>query len=196
MKKTLIVSLLLSLCASGCSLFGGQEEPAPAEPVAESPAVQEPAAAPAQEQLPVAAQQKSMKKSGSSQKKAGKQRGKMPAVSQEQAAAELQPVARSLVGHAASCVVPNEHKREIVKEGKEYVARYLCIDTASMTTEVRPSTHSGSQYVGFIRYIEDQYECRGKTRQEAMQGQGKKIRSRRINEMICYTTQWQNGCTF
>lgn len=194
MKKILVVSLLLSLCASGCSLFGGQEEPAPAKPVAESPAAPESVAAPAPEQSPVAAQ--SMKKSGASQKKAGKKRGKMPAVSQEQAAAELQPVARSLVGHAASSVVPNERKREIVKEGKEYVARYLCIDPASMTTEVRPSTHSGSQYVGFIRYIEDQYECRGKTRQEAMQGQGKKVRSRRINEMICYTTQWQNGCTF
>lgn len=193
MKNMLVVSLLsLSLCAGGCSWFGGEEEAASAAPVAEAPAAQESVAVTAPETPAVAAQPQTKQDKTKASKNTKKRGGQK--VSQEQAAAELQSVARSLVGHAAASVIPSEHKREVVKEGTEYVARYLHIDTGSMTTEVRPSTHSGSQYVGFIRYIEEQYECRGKTRQEALLGQGKKVKSRRINEMICYTTQWQNAC--
>ena len=74
--------------------------------------------------------------------------------------------------------------------GKEYVATYVDVDTDSLTTEVRKGARG---YVGFIRYAEHVYECRGASKSAApVRSPVKKIKTRNLNEMIRYDgKKWQ-----
>lgn len=166
MKKILAVSLLTSLLCGGCALFGGDEgsSPATAAPAGD-PATTETAKAP--EKAPA----------------------KAAPVSQSKLEADLYKTGQSLVGRASRTVMPSKAHKEVPKVGKEYVATYVDVDTDSLTTEVRKGARG---YVGFIRYAEHVYECRGASKSAALSAPCEKIKTRNLNEMIRYDgKKWQ-----
>lgn len=172
MKKVLAVALLAGLLCGGCALFGGDEAsgPAPAAP-ADGPAE----AAKAPEKAPAKAPEKAAVKAA-------------PA-SQSRLEADLYKTGQSLVGRASRTVVPSKAQKEVRKVGKEYVATYVDVDTNSLNTEVRKGARG---YVGFIRYSEHVYECRGASKSAALSAPCEKVKTRNLNEMIRYDgKKWQ-----
>ena len=100
-------------------------------------------------------------------------------VSQSKLEADLYKTGQSLVGRASRTVMPS----------KEYVATYVEVDTDSLTTEVRKGSRG---YVGFIRYSEHVYECRGASKSAALSAPCEKIKTRNLNEMIRHDgKKWQ-----
>lgn len=105
--------------------------------------------------------------------------------------ADLEVTGRELVGRAARTVMPSKASKSVRKQGGEYVASYVEVDQEHVSTDMRPG--KSGQYVGFIRYSEHEYECRGKSRQDALKGnQCERVRTRNLNEMIRYDgKKWQ-----
>ena len=99
---------------------------------------------------------------------------------------ELANVGRTLVNNAAKNIMPNI-KSKAVAPGSSggFVASYIEVDASDIRTEVIPSPVSG-KYVGSIRYVENQYECPGTSRAEALQAACRLVKSRRMNELISY----------
>ena len=124
------------------------------------------------------------------QKPATKQAQKGQPESLETIQAKLDVVGKKLVNDAARNVTPNAKAKAVAPEDKEFVARYVEVDETSMTTEVRPATGGGGQYIGVIKYLENQYECRGKSKDEALKAPCAVVKSRRMNELIRYDGKW------
>lgn len=103
---------------------------------------------------------------------------------------KLDVAGRKLVQDAARTVTPSAKAKAVSQEGGEFVARYVDVDESSMTTEVRPATGPGGQYIGVIKYMENQYECRGKSKDEALKAPCAMVKSRRMNELIRYDGKW------
>ena len=162
-KKSLAVSLLTSLLCGGCAVRQGRRlSPATA---ALLKAATETAKAP--EKAPA----------------------KAAPVSQSKLEADLYKTGQSLVGRASRTVMPSKAHKEVRKVGKEYVATYVEVDTDSLTTEVRKGARG---YVGFIRYSEHVYECRGASKSAALSAPCEKIKTRNLNEMIRHDgKKWQ-----
>ena len=99
---------------------------------------------------------------------------------------ELAKVGRTLVDNAAKNIMPNI-KAKAVAPGSTggYIASYMEVDASHIRTEVIPSAESG-KYVGSIRYVENQYECPGTSKAEALQAACRVVKSRRMNELIRY----------
>ena len=99
---------------------------------------------------------------------------------------ELANVGRTLVNNAAKNIMPNI-KSKAVAPGSTggYVASYVEVDASNIRTEVLPSAESG-KYVGSIRYVENQYECPGASKADALQAACHVVKSRRMNELIRY----------
>lgn len=179
MKKMLTpLALVLCLGLSGCGLFGG--DAADSDPaIAVDHEGEAPKAEPAAAEQPAPAPVKKESKAGANLK--GEARIK----------ADLDVTGKQLVGRAARTVMPSKASRSVRKDGKGYVATYVEVDQNNVTTELRPG--SKGSYVGFIRYSEYEYECRGATRQEALStNQCERIRTRNLNELIRYDgKKWQ-----
>lgn len=166
MKKILAVGLLTSLLCGGCALFGWDEDSSPTTAApAEEAAATETAKAP--DEVPA----------------------KAAPVSQSRLEADLYRTGQGLVGRASRTVMPSKAHKEVRKVGKEYVATYVEVDTDSLTTEARKGPRG---YVGFIRYSEHVYECRGASKSAALSAPCEKIKTRNLNEMIRYDgKKWQ-----
>ncbi|MBR4741445.1 MAG: translation initiation factor 2 [Desulfovibrio sp.] len=103
---------------------------------------------------------------------------------------ELDETAQKLLSRAARTITPSKNNKSVQKVGKEFVATYVSIDPKAYSTEMRPSTQAG-QYNGFIRYSEQTYQCRGKSKAEALAAPCVPHSSKRMNEMIHYDgRQW------
>jgi murein DD-endopeptidase MepM/ murein hydrolase activator NlpD len=99
---------------------------------------------------------------------------------------ELANVGKTLVNNAAKTIMPNVKAKAVAPgDSGGYVASYMAVDTTDIRTEVIPSAEPG-KYVGSIRYVENQYECPGKSKADALQAECQVVRSRRINELIRY----------
>ncbi|MCL1985887.1 MAG: LysM peptidoglycan-binding domain-containing protein [Betaproteobacteria bacterium] len=99
---------------------------------------------------------------------------------------ELADVGRTLVNNAARNIMPNIKAKAVAPGGSDgYVASYTEVDASNIRTEVLPSSESG-KYVGSIRYVENQYECPGKSKADALQAECHVVKSRRMNELIRY----------
>ncbi|MEG2172826.1 MAG: translation initiation factor 2 [Desulfovibrionaceae bacterium] len=103
---------------------------------------------------------------------------------------KLDTMGKQLVVKAAGTVSPSISKKAVSPEGGSFVARYTEIDTSEVITEVMPSTGSGGKYIGSIKYRENQYECRGKTHDEALRASCDKVKTRRMNELVRYDGKW------
>lgn len=158
MKKTLACVMVLGLGLSGCSLFGSDES-ADNMDAAQAPAAQE--AAP---QEPAAE--------------------KAPAPAGDKIQADLDATGRKLVAQAARTVQPSKNAKQVRKIGNAYVATYTEVDPSSMTTSV--NTSPSGNYVGFVRYQEVVYECRGKSKSAALAAPCEAVKTRRVNEMLSH----------
>lgn len=125
-----------------------------------------------------------------SKKAAAGKKGKAVEESPEVVKQKLDVVGKKLVQDAAKNVTPSVHAKAVTPEGKEFVARYVEVDVASMTTEVRPASGPGGKFIGVIKYMENQYECRGTSKVEALKAPCSMVRSRRMNELIRYDGKW------
>ena len=190
MRKQTFLALLLTfgLTAGGCAWFGGDSSSTEA---AVTPAQPAETAAPAPEPeapAPAKAGKKVDKKAAASAEK--KQPVAKGAKTEAQIAAELDSVGRKLVAQAGRTVVPSKSKKDVQQVGKDFVASYVEVDESTITTELRPG--ASGQYVGFVRYKENVYECRGATRQAALTAACQQVKARRINELIRYDGKsWQ-----
>lgn len=190
MRKQTFLALLLTfgLTAGGCAWFGGDSSSTEAAVTPAQPAeTAEPAPAP-EAPAPGKAGKKVDKKAAASAEK--KQPVVKGAKTEAQIAAELDSVGRKLVAQAGRTVVPSKSKKDVQQVGKDFVASYVEVDEGSISTELRPG--ASGQYVGFVRYKENVFECRGATRQAAMTAACQQVKARRINELIRYDGKsWQ-----
>ena len=98
---------------------------------------------------------------------------------------ELAALGTKLVNNASRTIMPSAKSKAVAASEQGFVASYIDIDTSSMRAEVMPSKDKG-KYVGSIRYLENQYECPGATRAEALKAECVRKKSRRINELVRY----------
>lgn len=103
---------------------------------------------------------------------------------------KLADVGKTLLQKANASVTPNINAKAVTNEGGAFVARYVAVDTGSLSTEVRESTGAGGKYVGVIRYMENHYECRANSKAEALKAPCNMVRSRRLTELIRYDGKW------
>lgn len=193
MKNVMIVPALAVtlLFGGGCSLWpwGSSDDPSKDAPQVQHREERVEAPQPEPKPASKAKQTKaSLKKQAAAAKKA--KGNAAPAESMEVVQQKLDAVGRKLVRDAAVNVTPGINNKDVVKDKDGYVAKYVAVDTNSLVTEVRPSTGPGSQYIGCIKYVENIYECRGKTRNEALKAPCSVAKSRRMNELIRYEGKW------
>ena len=190
MRKQTFLALLLTfgLTSGGCAWFGGDSSSTEAVVTPAQPAeTAEPAPAP-EAPAPAKAGKKVDKKAAASAEK--KQPVAKGGKTEAQIAAELDSVGHKLVAQAGRTVVPSKSKKDVQQVGKDFVASYVEVDESTITTELRPG--ASGQYVGFVRYKENVYECRGATRQAALTAACQQVKARRINELIRYDGKsWQ-----
>ena len=192
MRNMLACILALGLATGGCAWFGGdtdQKDVPPAQPQEQTaaPAPAPDASAPTKAGKKVDAKATKAEKSAKTAKAKG---GKSAPKSEAQIAAELDMVGKRLAAQAARTVVPSKAEKQVRQQGKEYVASYVDVYTGNVSTELRPGAKG--QYVGFVRYHENVFECRGKSRKEALTASCDQVKSRRLNELIRYDgSSWQ-----
>ncbi|MBD5642035.1 MAG: translation initiation factor 2 [Desulfovibrio sp.] len=113
------------------------------------------------------------------------------AKSEAQIKAELDAMGKRLAAQSGRTLLPNRSKPDYKQVGGEWVASFIDVDTSHVTTEMRPGANG--QYVGFIRYQERFMECRGKTKQGALNGSCTQVKTRNLNELIRYDGKaWQD----
>lgn len=185
MRIFLVFILTLGLATSGCAWFNGGDTAEAQTPVAqpqEEVVLTEVIAEPA----PVSGKPVPKGKA-KAEKTARSARG---AKSETEISAELNKVGHKLAAQASRTVMPSVAAKEVRSDGKDFVASYVEVDTSNVTTELRPGAKG--QYVGFIRYQEKIYECRGPSKQAALSAPCKQVRARRLNELIRYDgNAWQ-----
>lgn len=189
MRKLIVIFACLGL--AGCSWFGwdsSSSESVPPESgvveVTEEVAVVEPV--PQESKTAKTVVRKESPKTTGAAKKGSARSAK----SEDQIRTELDQVGRKLASQAKRTVTPSKANPQVRKVGKEYVATYTDVDADNVSTELRPG--KGGQYVGFIRYQEHVYECRGSTEKAARSATCTQTRTRRLNELIRYDGKsWQ-----
>ncbi|MEG6502241.1 MULTISPECIES: translation initiation factor 2 [unclassified Desulfovibrio] len=186
MRKQIFWAFLLifGLTTGGCAWFGGDSSSTEA---VVTPAQPEQAAEPAPAPEKTAPAKADKKAAKTAEKKQPAAKG---AKTEAQIAAELNMVGRKLVAQAGRTVVPSKSKKDVRQDGKDFVASYVEVDEGSVATELRPG--ASGQYVGFVRYKENVFECRGASRQAALSAACQQVKARRINELIRYDGKsWQ-----
>ena len=109
-----------------------------------------------------------------------------PAGVPEKVKLELANVSKTLVGNAAKTIMPNIRSKAVGPGGSGgYVASYTEVDSSDIRAEVLPSSET-DKYVGSIRYVENQYECPGKSQADALRAECRVVKSRRMNELVRY----------
>ncbi len=190
MRIFLALILTLGLATGGCAWFSSSESSDTQTPAAQ-PEDQAAASEAAPEPAPAkvdSGKSKSKKAEKVTAQKSGK--ASKGAKSEAEISAELDRVGHKLAAQAARTVMPSKASKEVRKDGKDYVASYVEVDATNLTTELRPGTKG--QYVGFIRYQEKVYECRGASKKEALSAPCRQVRARRLNELIRYDGKaWQ-----
>lgn len=188
MRKILVCIAALGLMCSGCAWLGwGDDSESSTVSTAEASenisAMPEAAPLPEETKAEKAAPAKSASKKSASRKKGAK--------SEAQIKEELDRMGHKLAAQSARTLLPNKAHKEVKKVGNQWVASYVEVDANRVSTEMRPG--NAGQYVGFIRYQEHFFECRGDTREAALKAPCTQVRSRNLNELIRYDgKEWQD----
>ncbi len=173
-----ILVLMLAFALGGCAMFGSSEESSQTVTAAQENTAQN---------VPVASAESGAGKKAVAAKPAARGAKK----SEAQIKQELDRMGHKLASQSSRTLLPNKANKEVRKQGNEFVATYLEVDVNNVSTEMKPGTNG--QYVGFIRYQEHIYECRGATRQAALSAPCQQVRSRRLNELIRFDgKEWQD----
>ncbi len=107
---------------------------------------------------------------------------------------KLDDAASRFIVRANSTICPNRTCKQVVKTRDGYRAWFQEADRNSLRTELRESPHGNvCNYVGYIIYNEYTYESVGKTRDEAVNGHFRIIKTRKMRELSVYDTKgvWQ-----
>ena len=99
---------------------------------------------------------------------------------------KLDTLARAKLRHMNESLRPCQTRKDVVQNGNEYVARYLAVDTDSLSTDVHDAQGPGAKYVGLIVYHEQEYESRAATKEAALTGSFTMVKARRVTEIIRY----------
>lgn len=185
MRKILVFACAFAL--TGCAWFGwgddsetvasSETQAAAEEPLAEAPAVQ------VGETTPTSAKKATKPAKATKSSKGAK--------NEAQIKAELDATGKKLAGQSARTLLPNKAKPEYKQAGGEWIASYIDVDPNSVTTEMRPGANGS--YVGVIHYQEKFMECRGATKQAALNGSCKQVRARNLSELIRYNGKvWED----
>lgn len=162
MRKYFVMAITLALLSGGCSLFGSS-----ADPILEEETVTQTVTPEATTTTAAVAEVSGSK-------------------AEAQVKAELDQMGKKLASQAARTRIPSAKNKEVRQVGNEYVATYIVVNSERVSTQLRPSSVSGKEYVGIISYSEDIMECRGKTRQEALSAPCNRVGTRNLREMIRY----------
>ncbi len=183
MKNLLAMLLMSVLSLAGCAAAsdeGPQDKPEAA--VQQQPA---PAAQPASKADAKSDKKKDKKGKEKKSDKARVENRKTPTTEAE-IRADLDVVGRALVSKASRTITPSKANRTVHSSGKEFISRYIEIDPAQVSTDMRPGAKAGT-YIGFVRYSERVFECKGKTKQQAMSSTAcNHTATRGMNEMIMF----------
>ena len=188
MKKAMTLCLALGLMLGGCG--------------ASETVTEQPETATAESSAPVAKQDTKQAKAST---KASSTKGKATTVCKHPYGKEVQlkngdkvcclleDTGRQLSQKAARTITPNKNNKHVKQVGKEYVATYTHIDADAVSTSMTPSTVTKGNYVGRIRYTETTYQCKGKTKKEALAATNcTPAGSRNVTEMINFDgKKWQ-----
>ena len=104
----------------------------------------------------------------------------------EKAYTQLAEFSKKRIDMICTNIRPSESKKDVTQTGAEYIARYLAVDTDSVTLEITPAQGAGARYIGSIIYYEQVFECRGDTTEQALAGEFKLVRMRHITELFRY----------
>lgn len=99
---------------------------------------------------------------------------------------KLETLARAKLRHMNESLRPCQTRKDVVRNGTEFVARYLAVDPDSLSTDVHDAQGPGAKYVGLIVYHEQEFENRADTREAALTGSFTLVRARRVTEIIRY----------
>lgn len=99
---------------------------------------------------------------------------------------KLDTLARAKLRHMNESLRPCQTRKDVVQNGNEFVARYLAVDTDSLSTDVHDAQGPGAKYVGLIVYHEQEYESRAATKEAALTGSFTMVKARRVTEIIRY----------
>ena len=118
------------------------------------------------------------------------QAAKVKADSREVAQEKLDEAALMHIARANKTLRPNREHVEVIKVGEVYKARFQEVDRATLKTEVHDCKNKkNTKYIGHIIYIENTFEALGKTKTEAMSGNFKQVKSRRMRELVRFDSR-------
>lgn len=79
------------------------------------------------------------------------------------------------------------------REDGKYVATYIELDENSLATQLIPSEQKQFTHIAKLMYVECYYESEGMTKDEALTGDYKRVKVRRLTELPRYEKgKWQN----
>ncbi len=79
------------------------------------------------------------------------------------------------------------------REDGKYVAAYIELDEKSLATQLIPSEQKQFTHIAKLMYVECYYESEGVTKDEALSGDFKRVKVRRLTELPRYEKgKWQN----
>ena len=181
-------ALVLTSCFPFSSRSGNAAQP---EPVVAAAPDQAPAAAPApavevKKQPPVPAK-------ASAKTKGKKQAAKAGTPSEDQVRAELDAFLVKYTQQANRSMNGSRSKPRVFTRGKTHVAQFSEIDPASVHADMRKSLSKHFDYVARMYYVENIYECVGKSQKEALKGPFKVVNSKKLTELPrYYKGKWEN----
>ncbi len=108
------------------------------------------------------------------------------ALLQKQAHDALDTFAKEHLERANLTLRPNRSTKEVKRRDKGYVAFYSELDVYSLQTKIYESDAPSCEYVGHIIYVEKQFESVGASKKEALAGNFKEVKLRRIRELTRY----------
>ena len=120
-------------------------------------------------------------------------RAAVPAEDSAQVKAKLDSFVSEYVQRCNTNVNSCRTKPTVAPRDGRMVATYIEIDPTSVETEVFPAKDKHFTYMAKLMYVEHTYESVGNTREEALQGAYKRVKSRRLTELPRYAQgKWQN----
>ncbi len=189
MRKFIPLCVAFGLTLSGCGLFGGNDAATTTETqVTPASAPAESKAAPAGNAAQAKAKSAAKTSSKPAVTKCEHPYGKEADVKNgKRVCCQLEDTGRTLATKAGRTISPNKNNKHVRAVGKEYVATYIDINVDEVSTSMTPSTVTKGNFVGMVRYSETTYQCKGKTKKEALAATNcTSTSSRRVNEMINY----------
>lgn len=182
MRKILLIACAFAL--SGCAWLGFGDDSSSVSATEPETMASEPAVEVDSEPEPAVKQD--AKKAAKTTKAA---KGKK---SEEQIKAELDAMGKKIASQASRTRMPNRNNPKYRQAGNVWIAEFIDVNPNSVTTSMSPSKTPG-QYTGKIYYQERVMECQGPTKQAAVSGDCKQVRSSNLTELIRYDGKaWQD----